>query len=66
MDMEHEKFPKLNYRIYIYFLAYLRPYFIQSKTLIVKPNKNPATHWSGCSAKNICVIKGPMKNVNIE
>ena len=66
MVMEHAKFPKLNYRIYIYFLAYLRPYFIQSKTLIVKPNKNPATHWSGCSAKKIRVIIGPIKNVNIE
>ena len=66
MDTEHEKFPKLNYRSYIYFLAYLRAYFIQSKTLIVKPNKNPATHWSGCSAKNIRVIIGPIKNVKIE
>ena len=32
---------------------------------IVKPNKNPAIHWSGWSLIKGRVIKGPTKNVNI-
>jgi len=34
--------------------------------LIVKPTKNPAIQWSGCSFKKGLVINGPTKNVNNE
>ena len=52
--------------IVYFFLAKCLPYFIHNKTLNVKPNKNPATHWSGCSFKKGLVINGPKKNVKKE